>query len=161
MYAPSTSAPPKPSNSARKVDNSPLLHLQVEMSVPACVLQYIASPNGTFGVEKAKLRLHYNTMRVTMETFPYMTHEQIPTGHFMCPAGVPLALPIEWNAMFTLLHLELLLPHLAYGLQADHWKYTGRQIFAEAIFAERSASFNGGVISSNSYFILRHAPTMQ
>lgn len=140
---------------------SPLQHLQVEMSMPVCALQSIASPNGTFAVEKASLRLYYNTMKVKMETFPYMTREQVPTGHFICPSGTTLTIPIEWNNLFSLLHPELWLPQPIYRLQEEHWKYTGRQIFAEAIFAERSAPFVGGVINSNSYFILRHAPILQ
>lgn len=139
--------------------SSPLKHLQVGMSVPVCHLQSIAKPDGTFAVTSAKLRIHYNTMKVSMKTFPYMTLEQIPTGTFICPAPAPpLIVPIEWNTMFIQLHPELWLPQPIYLLQEEHWKYTGRQIFAEAIFAGRSAPFADGMIYSDSYFILRHAP---
>ncbi|MEZ4859887.1 MAG: hypothetical protein R3C14_01195 [Caldilineaceae bacterium] len=138
--------------------SSLLQHLNVEMSLPLCTLQTVVANDGAFTVRSAALQLYYNTFKIAMEAFPYM---DVVTGAFSCPAPAPpLTFHLEWNTFFILLHPELWQPEPIYILGNEQWKYTGRQIFAEAIFADRSAPFANGTIHSTSYFILRHAPVI-
>ncbi len=42
-------------------------------------------------------------------------------------------------------------------LTPEHWKYTGNQILAEAIF-EREAPFNEGVSTEQTWIVMLHRP---
>lgn len=141
---------------------SSLRHLQVETyTPPGCTLQSLTKPNGEFSVEQASLRIHYNTMNITTWTRPSIRFEQLPVAHILCPFNPhsEMQIHVEWPFRFYTLHPELALPaEQVYQLQEAHWKYTGRQIFAEAIFAGRNAPLLNGMIHGDSYFVLRHAP---
>lgn len=136
--------------------SAPARHLQVSATVPVCSVSAISAPEGTFRVEAASLKLFYNTFRIALSAFPYLEPVR---GTITCPAPAPAtSLTIEWNTMFLTLHPDLWTGTPPYSIGQDAWHYTGRRIFAEAIFADRSAPVLDGTIRSTSYFILRHAP---
>lgn len=135
--------------------SKPLRHLNVSVSFPpVCTVSSITHDEGTFVVQNASLKLYYNELRVSMEAFPFTLGF---TATLACHSIPPQLIHIDWNTMFIELHPDLWHPTPIYRLQPTHWKYTGRTIFAEAIFADRSKSIANGYIHGNSYFILCHA----
>jgi hypothetical protein len=74
-----------------------------------------------------------------------------------CPIQVEIANSAAWFTLFWDLHRS---EHIVTGylFTPAHWKYTGNQILAEAIFTDREATFIDGVSTGATWLVMLHKP---
>ena len=133
----------------------PLTYRTFEVSMPptpGCSQEY-PHQDSTMKVLDGSMKISGNTVKVEMKLwFDIMT-----ASLSMNCAGQAINIPLDWNTHFWYLHPDL----LDAGQQAyiiRDWKYTKGEVFAEAIYADRTQPIENGVVNGTSYFILRHAP---
>ncbi len=132
----------------------PLTHVTYDIDFPPFAgCYYIILADGRLSVSDSYMRINRNGLDISTAVGVAGVWE-----HFMvtCPETVEMANPELWDTMIRKLHKsERTLTGFLFT--PEHWKYTGNQILAEAIF-ERQVTDPEGVIAGDTWLVMLHRP---
>jgi hypothetical protein len=136
----------------------PLTHLRYDVDFePVCPYQVVLA-DGALNLYDGYMRINRNRLDISTKVGPVHIYEHII---YNCPASPPVELQsfAFWRNMFADLHKSEIVDNgNAYLFAPAHWKYTGNQILAEAIFTDRKATFWDGVSTGNTWLVMLHKP---
>jgi len=131
----------------------PLTHLRYDVDF-ALTCNYVRLNDGRLSLMDGYMRINRNRLDISTTMMPVDVHE-----HFIytCGPTFEMANPAAWFTLFWDLHRS---EHILTGLlfTPAHWKYTGNQILAEAIFTDRQVMFNDGVATGSTWIVMLHKP---
>ncbi|GAB4413658.1 MAG: hypothetical protein Fur0044_08120 [Anaerolineae bacterium] len=137
----------------------PIKHLNYEViggEAPGCAMRTILEDGQMLLVDYGFATLRGSKLKIHLEVWPDVPFEEI---YYTCPGAPPSdSIPLAWSPIFYLFHQDKLrsTPPEAYIFK--DWKYNGRKNFAEAIYTDLTADFDGASATSDSYLILVHTP---
>lgn len=136
----------------------PLTHLRYDIEIePICPYQFVLIDGGLSLYEGA---MRINRNRLEFSTLLHPVHIAEHTIWF-CPDVPPFEVPSAfafWREMFKSLHMtEIVDDGNGYWFTPAHWKYTGNEILAEAIF-QREVAFYDGLAAGDTWLVMLHKP---
>ena len=130
----------------------PLTHRRYNMNFPTGFSVVLS--DGRLVLSDSYMRINRNRLDISTKMMPVAVWEHLI---FCCPAPHEVANGHDWLTAFWFLHLSELITVDGYVFTPAHWKYTGNQILAEAIF-ERETPFMDGVATGNTWVVMLHKP---
>lgn len=134
----------------------PLTHVRydiVETGIP-CSNHHVLT-NGTLHLFDGYMRINRNRLDISTKVYPAVIDAHTI---WACPYGT-LDLPsaAHWRTFFMYLHsIEMVDNQMVYLFTPAHWKYTGNQILAEAIFSGRTGY--SGFLTGDTWLVMLHKP---
>jgi len=134
----------------------PLTHVRydIDFALDPCLSRRFT--DGTLSHFDGYMRINRNRLDISTTLAPAGIHALLT---FTCsdPPMDNYANPADWPTMFRQFHQsEQILT--GYQFTPAHWKYTGNQILAEAIFADREVMFADGVATEATWMVMLHRP---
>ncbi|MBI5031082.1 MAG: hypothetical protein HZB51_11185 [Chloroflexi bacterium] len=119
-----------------------------------CPYQHVLT-NGTLDLFDSYMRINHNRLDISTKVNPWGIDEHTI---FSCPQGTfDLQSLAHWRTLFMYLHQsEMVDNQMVYLFTPEHWKYTGNQILAEAIFSGRTAY--SGFLTGDTWLVMLHRP---
>jgi len=139
-----------------KPASMPLTHLRYDFDAPPqCPYQYVLT-DGALNLFDGYMRINHNRLDISTTIAPVYIYEHIV---YNCPGGpsIEILSYAFWRSMFADLHRgEQIVT--GYLFTPAHWKYTGNQILAEAIFTDRQGTLYDGVSTGSTWLVMLHKP---
>jgi hypothetical protein len=131
----------------------PLTHLRydVDFGLEPCIRLEIT--DGRLIHSDGYMRINRNRLDISTLVVPVDIWEHM---YYTCGDPMELANPASWWTMFLELHRSELTV-TGYLFTPAHWKYTGNQILAEAIF-NRQATLYYGKVTGDTWLVMLHKP---
>jgi hypothetical protein len=136
----------------------PLTHVYyniVDAGIGAvCPYQHVLT-DGTLYLDDSTMRINRNRLDISTEVNPaFITEHTL----YYCENGtIDLQSLAHWRTLFYYLHLsESVDNNMVYLFTPEHWKYTGNQILAEAIFSGRTGW--SGFATGDTWLVMLHRP---
>ena len=133
----------------------PLTHLRYDIDIPpGCPYQAVLT-DGRLVHFDGYMRINRNRLDISTTINPVDSFERFI---YYCPGGsFEMNSPALWETMFRQLHAsEQIIA--GFRFTPAHWKYTGNQILAEAIFTDREAMVADGVCTGDTWLVMLHKP---
>lgn len=132
----------------------PLTHVRYDIVFPPFAgCYYVTLADGRFSLSDGYMRINRNRLDISTAVGVAAVSERF---FVTCPETVEMANPALWGTMIRKLHKsEQTLTGFLFT--PDHWKYTGNEILAEAIF-HREVTDPEGVIAGDTWLVLLHRP---
>ena len=112
---------------------------------------------GVLNLFDGYMRINRNRLDISTKVYPAVINENLIS---VCQdATYKTSMYVIWRVMFMNLHQSEAVDNgMVYLFTPDHWKYTGNQILAEAIFTGREAAFADGTETGDTWLVLLHTP---
>jgi hypothetical protein len=138
-----------------KPEEMPLTHLRYDMDFAwpqECY--YLRLSDGRMSLFDGYMRINHNRLDIstTVNAVDIWEHLIVTCGDLG-----EIANPASWRTLFGDLHESEKIV-AGYLFTPAHWKYTGNQILAEAIFTDRQATFYDGVSTGDTWLVMLHKP---
>jgi hypothetical protein len=133
----------------------PLTHLVYDISIPpACPYQTLLTDGRLIHLD-GYMRINRNRLDISTMIIPVDNWERFI---YHCPDGsYEMNSPALWETTFWKLHES---EQVITGFQftPDHWKYTGNQILAEAIFTRKVIEAGFAEYTGDTWLVMLHKP---
>ena len=136
----------------------PLTHLRYDFDwvrMPMCSYQLVLT-DGVLNLFDGYMRINHNRLDISTKVYRAVIDESL----ILTCEGGSITLPAYaiWRTMFMNLHQSEAVDNgMVYLFTPEHWKYTGNQILAEAIFT-RQAAFQDGSETGDTGLVMVHKP---
>lgn len=130
----------------------PLTHRRYDMNFPTGFSVVLSDGRLVLSVD-GYIRINRNRLDISTKMQPVDVWEHLIA---CCPTPHEVANGYSWFTAFTFLHRSEQTVD-GYRFTPAHWKYTGNQILAEAIFS-REVPFMDGVATGDTWLVMLHKP---
>jgi hypothetical protein len=131
----------------------PLTHLRYDIDFAMC--NNLTLVDGKLDLFDSYMRINRNRLDISTTLNPVDIWEHLYLPCFNPPGEY--ANPASWRTIFGDLHKSEQIV-AGYLFTPAHWKYTGNQILAEAIFTDRKVMFIDGVSTGSTWLVMLHKP---
>lgn len=129
----------------------PLTHQRYDMNFPTGFS--VVPSDGRLALWEGYMRINRNRLDISTKMMPVDVTEHLI---FCCPTPHEVGNSYSWFIAFMYLHLSEQTVD-GFLFTPAHWKYTGNQILAEAIF-DREVPFMEGVATGDTWLVMLHTP---
>lgn len=129
----------------------PLTHQRYDMNFPTGFS--VVPSDGRLALWEGYMRINRNRLDISTKMMPVDITEHLI---FCCPTPHEVGNSYSWFIAFMYLHLSEQTVD-GFLFTPAHWKYTGNQILAEAIF-DREVPFMEGVATGDTWLVMLHTP---